>query len=302
MSSSPPPKGGNHHAQSLALSWLAEMGWTPLAGPAFPRTVDAAHPIAGAEAMRLKSQRNDALYLIASRELSRYFDIQVATRWGTADAQEFGPLKIIWTVDPGKAQTMELPTLSRTALHAQVAATRDGMRNVRVAALAEAEAPHAFVAAAMSIRDESGPWTAEVLDTAMLLGGLLVQDMKSLMDIPRPDDPVWGADRVVNPVLPAPRFRSYPGGHALQLALLAGLLRRIAGDSLNDGRSEQLTRMVDQMIDHRRLIGVHTQVDNDDGKALGAWIADRLVAAAGDQGRFPRWSALFELACAEWET
>ncbi len=112
------------------------------------------------------------------------------------------------------------------------------------------------------------------------------------MYIRRVIDPAW------EPLIPTPPFPEYPSGHSTQSAAAATTLAGVVGDGeFDDSTSISIGHAVRRFPSFmaaareagmsRLYGGIHFDVGNQSGRALGICIGERVVARVAAQGRDP---------------
>lgn len=302
MTCTPPPKSC---VDPTTLNFVGELRKRfNFSAPTLARRIAVAQGLS-AEAQRIQGGMNEGLHLVCANDLLRHFTVNETARWaGAPSSRQAGPAGLLWQ---GTGASPSLGPVTEAALRGELAAVR-----VAKAALAGdvprldfakavTQAAHVAVAQALGISASTAPFTGSLCDTAMFIASILVHDLKDRLGVPRPDHAAtWGTDAVTDPLIPTPDFYAYPGGHAMQLWALHELLATLQATTGHGHLTAKMTEIVEALSEHRREFGVHTQTDNAHGKVLGEWLGQRLVDAAQDATQFPRWAAVWELACAEW--
>lgn len=305
MSSTNPP----HSHQALAGHWnrLRPLSNTALLA-AFvkrgltltPRTPPSAVTLP--MALRWRGYTPHSLHHVVAQELDRLFQPMVPASWTAAGG--LPPFSIACAVagtasftHPGRSQAqlqvdvnamLSCPSKTQPVEAAANRADRDGNRP---------ELPLSdAIGLAEQLADGKGIFTCYLLDALLLSSAGLTMVLKDTLDLPRPNDTIW-APRA-DPAMEVPMHRSFPGGHALQLALTSRVLCEVM--KLDPGERSSINTFVLGVSATRRDAGVHTQHDNDGGADIGNWMADCLLAAEALPSPPPRWAALMELARSEW--
>lgn len=130
-----------------------------------------------------------------------------------------------------------------------------------------------------------------VIELVQGLSLLPMLQLKRWLNVPRPNDPIWGAP--VEPLIPQPPHASLPAGHATMAYAVAGVMAKLRGAQIGD-----LHTKADAMIERRELCHLHTPSDSQAGKALGNWIAERLLDPA-TLAASPWWARLLRRALLE---
>lgn len=305
MSSTNPP----HNHQTLADHWNRIRPLSNFAAFAtFVRTGLALAPLATPSAVALPHALRWRLYTphslhhVVAQEIDRLFQPMVPASW--TPAAGLPPFTIACSVagctgfsHPGRPQAVlqadvaalpSCPTPSPLAIDAGRQAERQGNRP---------EIPLAEeIGLAEQLASGKGIFTCYLMDALLLSSAGMLMLLKDTLDLPRPSEPVWTP--AAQPTMTVPMHRSFPGGHAMQLALISRLLVDVM--KLNAAERTRIDSFVIDVSDARRDAGVHTQHDNDGGRDIGLWMADCLLTAESDTAKHPRWAALMELARAEW--
>lgn len=313
MSSTNPP----HGHRRLANSWndirpLANFLMLRFNRPGrFASPRQPAPTVTQPLALRWRDYTPHSLHHVVAQEIDRQFLPMVPAAWSAGGGL---PAFSVACAIAGCA-AFNHPGRSATQLQADVSAmpatptppatTLSSSNEARVRAgsqQAERDGnfPEVPLAAQIGLSEQlaagQGVFTCYLLDALLLSSAGLLMVLKDSLDLPRPDDAVW--DPRALPQMPTPMHRSFPGGHALQLALCARLLGEVM--RLDAAEQTAIDAFCNAISDARRDAGVHTDHDNLGGREIGNWMADCLLAAELHPAAHPRWSALMELARAEW--
>jgi PAP2 superfamily len=132
-----------------------------------------------------------------------------------------------------------------------------------------------FWASVTGIDPAQSPRTVELLAAASALSPLIGLPLKQNLDVRRP----YQSSSRVQPAIPTPGHGSYPSGHStaahLEAALLCALLDL---DPKKHLMHRQLRATARRIADNREVAGVHYRCDSDAGAALGAVLAEFVVA------------------------
>ncbi len=194
------------------------------------------------------------------------------------------------TVD-GQSFTLNRPTAS--AIKAEADKTLDAMSSHAAAKMneliAQSQDVDAFILDALNIPADGFPATHTLLRTALMCASQVCFKAKDLFRVERPSQFLKGK---LIPILPLPPHSSYPGGHATQagavirvLAHLLKTIKRATGRPDSEGNGGEpgwhaLEKLAKVIATNRQIAGLHYEFDNDDGLALGFWVADRFIAVA----------------------
>ena len=81
------------------------------------------------------------------------------------------------------------------------------------------------------------------------------------------------------------RVRPYqdPSDRPTKLMAFAELMIGLTGQTAPSELATQLRRQADRIAENREVAGVHFQIDSDEGKRLGAFLATQLLALTPTQ-------------------
>lgn len=141
-------------------------------------------------------------------------------------------------------------------------------------------------------------FTLAVVDALVDATMRLVNRLKLSMNVPRPSAWLLPSPK---PLLPVPATSSYPGGHAAIMAALMSVLPKLVG--ANAAEASALSKLADRITADREAVGLHTKLDTEGGKQLGAAFGSALLLLATDSAlskERPLWALAFECARREW--
>ena len=256
-------------------------------------------PAGNTTAARLLAYLPESIHLALTQELSAMFQAQVPASSTFPDAADgLGIYSIVYTHDAKK--TLRRGPFPREQLQQEVRNTKARLDpKTKSVTEAQAQQPLYWLFGAAGLDDhameDKGLATMAACDAAMHVASLLSMNLKDLLNLHRPDGATWGADKVT-PHIETPLHRSLPGGHALLTTTVCEVMLRLMGGQAAQARPT-LDALALDLRDNRITVGVHTDLDNQEGQAIGAWLADRLADA---EAHNPRWAALCDLARSEW--
>lgn len=191
--------------------------------------------------------------------------------------------------------------ISAAAYEASVNAVHGGM-DAAIVPRARAEGRFPFLLFALALRMHESvdrfSNTARVIDIATGWVSTVVHQLKHRQQVPRAYEAPF--DRFPAPLVSAPGFTAFPGGHAALGHALAELL----GDLTNAEPAARLKlrALAAGLAATRERAGLHCGLDTERGRELGlalaGWMTD--PATLADPG-FAAWSALFAHAREEWK-
>jgi acid phosphatase (class A) len=140
----------------------------------------------------------------------------------------------------------------------------------------------------LMIDGASHPQTFLLMKLAARVGEMMMIHLKRLFNRPRPSQ----ICPILYPPLPVPGHAAYPAGHAL-IAWLTFLCLTEDGPVPADVH-EALQKLVDRIIENRRIAGLHFRSDNDAGKKAAEQIFETLK-------KCPLYKTTLTAAKKEWQ-
>jgi len=198
--------------------------------------------------------------------------VQIESKTGTLDIES--PTPTTFQADLAKVEAM---------------ATLRAERSVEI--FAQERFNPAFWAAVLPLNPKSTPYTLELMGAVVSIASFVVQRCKAFLGLPRPAD----LSPRIQPMLPAPQSSTYPGGHAIESALLAHVLVLLLTGTVKDTTGEGWLLTVGKMLhelaariaENRVVAGIHFTIDRGpvptyDGKNkdLASFLAGAMNAVA----------------------
>jgi hypothetical protein len=133
--------------------------------------------------------------------------------------------------------------------------------------------------------------TFEVMEVVERVVSVPAFEAKEILRVARPSQ----VSNDVRPLIPVPRHRSLPSGHAATAYALAVVLAEITALGV------ALDGVAAVVAGRREKAGLHTHLDSEAGKKLGTAVGDLMVRAAADTSpEYRLWRGLFAAAVLEW--
>ena len=251
----------------------------------------------------------DVFGMLAADDFLEKMSVSAAGAWNSGSGVPVAALSLKF-VDAAGTVTTRTHTLAAHSAAAYVTSVRDvtatmapGSSDVDVISF---QAPAPTLAMALALHMDTGAgtsaypyaYTALLIDVVVAVVTAPTHRLKHLLQVPRPTDGVWGADKVAAAIIPAPGYTAYPSGHATVCAAAAVVLGAVVRDPAAKGR--KLMKLAEEIGLNRERAGLHTKLDTDAGIALGTDIGKWMVEAFDHQSAFPTWRQLFTAATAEW--
>lgn len=175
--------------------------------------------------------------------------------------------------------------------------------------LLQDESAPAYPAFAIALQDQvwhEDPkrtnWMCTLINVVDWYAAQVVLGLKCRLQVPRPH--TIDAEAPCPSPLKVPRYSSYPGGHATIVEALHVVLSDVicAHPTSDQNRWQndlKLRGLADRIAENRERAGLHTSVDTNAGKALGAAIGRALIKA-GHETAFGDWHIVYTAARQEW--
>ena len=201
-----------------------------------------------------------------------------------------------WTSGPMSFSSSDYVNAAQAVVPKQ-SGGKIGDVDVRLRILAAADYPQLMLAQELGMlsRARELEHTSEIIDAATSICVVAIQQLKHLVQAPRPAVLAMG---VQFPTNIDPQYTAFPGGHAAVCGMQASLLASLSG--AGRGVTDSLEAIARQIAEDRELAGLHSAIDTtfglDLGKSLGRWLAQ----LSNDPAAPISWAARFKAATEEW--